>query len=201
MNKKIAMFSSMINIMAVFSFAICMIIGSDAGSYFSSMFIAFSFIPMVCAFAWLSKEKFRVAGYSAVGFATIYATIILLVYFAQLTTVRIGGLTQQAAMLLDFKQFGLLFNYDLLGYALMSLATFFAGFTIETKSKSDKWLKGLLMIHGIFFISCLVLPMIGLFSTDMKGADWIGIAVLEFWCIYFIPVGILSFLHFSKIEK
>lgn len=201
MNRKIGMLSSLINVIAVFSFAICMIIGSNLGSYFSSMFIAFSFMTMVCAYAYFSKEKLKVAGYSAVGFAIIYATIILLVYFAQLTTVRLGGLTDQAAMLLDFQQFGLIFNYDLLGYALMALATFFVGLTIETKTKPDKWLKGLLLVHGIFFISCLILPIIGVFSNDMNNVNWIGIAVLEFWCIYFIPVGILSFLHFSRIEK
>ncbi len=40
--------------------------------------------------------------------------------------------------------------------------------------------------------------MLGIFSSDMKGPDWIGTAVLEFWCIYFTPIGILSFLHFKK---
>ena len=55
-----------------------------------------------------------VLGYIAVAFSAVYTTIILLVYFAQLTTVRFNDLTQQAAALLDFQQCGLLFNYDLL---------------------------------------------------------------------------------------
>lgn len=75
-----------------------------------------------------------------------------------------------------------MFSYDLLGYALMALSTFFVGLTIEVKSKPDKCLKGLLLVHGIFFISCLVMPILGLFSTDMQGAYWIGVAVLEFCC-------------------
>jgi hypothetical protein len=41
------------------------------------------------------------------------------------------------------------------------------------------------------------MPMLGLFSPDMQGADWIGIAVLLVWCVYFTPVGVLSFLHFK----
>lgn len=198
MNKKIGMYSSLINVLAVFSFSICMLIGSNFGSYLSSMFIAFSFVTIVCTYAYFSQEKSKVAGYTAIGFAIIYSTIILLVYFAQLTTVRLGELTHQASVLLDFQEFGLFFSYDLLGYALMALSTFFIGLTIETKSKSDKCLKVLLLTHGMFFVTCLVMPMLGLFSTDMQGADWIGVAVLEFWCIYFIPIGILSFLHFSK---
>jgi hypothetical protein len=199
MNRKIGMFSSASNLLAVIGFAVSMLIGSDFGSYFSSMFIAFSFVPMMCAYAYFSKEKSKLAGVTAVGFAAMYAAIILLVYFAQLTTVRFGGLTEQAAVILDFKQFGLLFNYDLLGYALMALATFFAGLTLEAVSKADKWLKGLLLVHGIFFFSCLIVPMLGLFQAD--GEEGIGIALLEFWCVYFMPIGILSFLHFSKYEK
>lgn len=201
MNKKVGMYSSVINLIAVFSFALCMLFKNNFGSYLSSMFIAFSFMPMVCTFAYFSKEKSKVAGYTAIGFAAIYGTIIMLVYFAQLTTVRASDLTEQASKILDFQQFGLFFSYDLLGYALMALSTFFVGLTIEAKSKNDMWLKGLLLVHGAFFVSSLVLPMLGLFSNNMKGADWIGIAILEFWCVYFIPVGFLSFKHFSKYEK
>jgi putative Mn2+ efflux pump MntP len=64
--------------------------------------------------------------------------------------------------------------------------------------KSDKWLKALLMVNGVFFVTCFAMPLLGLFTEDMKGANWIGTAVLEFWCMYFIPVGILSFIHFKR---
>lgn len=137
-NRKTGMLSSIINFAAVISFAVCMLIGSDFGNYFSSMFIAFSFVPMMCTHAHFTKEKAKAAGYTAVSFASMYAAIILLVYFAQLTTVRNENLTPQASSLLDFQSFGLLFNYDLLGYALMALATFFAGLTLEVKSKPDR---------------------------------------------------------------
>ena len=40
---------------------------------------------------------------------------------------RLAGLTEKARELLDFQQMGLFFSLDLLGYALMSLAAFFAG--------------------------------------------------------------------------
>ena len=52
----------------------------------------------------------------------VSSIIILLVYFTQLTTVRFGGLTEQAQELLDFQQMNLFFSFDLLGYALMALA-------------------------------------------------------------------------------
>jgi len=202
MNRKIGIFSSLINIGAVIGFALCMPLKFNFGSYFFSMFIALSFIPMMWAYAYYSENKYKLAGYISAGFASMYATIILLVYFAQLTTVRLDSLTPQAAALLDFQRFGLLFNYDLLGYALMALSTFFAGLTIRANLRADKWLKYLLMIHGVFFISCLIVPMLGLFRAGGAGdPSWMGMAVLEFWCGYFIPVGILSYLHFVKCEE
>ena len=108
---------------------------------------------------------------------------------------RLAGLTEKARELLDFQQMGLFFSLDLLGYALMSLATFFAGLTVEPKDKPSKWLRALLMIHGVFFISCLIMPMFGVFQADSPA--WIGVAVLEFWCAYFCPVAALA-LHYFR---
>lgn len=198
MNKKIGMYSSAVNFIAVICFALSMLFGCDHCSYFFSMFIAFSFVPMMCGYAYFSGKGTKLAGYVSVAFSAIYTAIILLVYFAQLTTVRLNGLTQQAAILLDFQKCGLLFNYDLLGYAVMSLAALFAGLTVPSQTKADRWLKYLLMIHGVFFISCMIAPMLGSFKADSP--TWIGVAVLEFWCLYFCPISILSYLHFSDCK-
>lgn len=199
MNRKIGMWSSAVNAIAVVGFAISMLFGFTFGSYFSSMFIAFSFVVMTCGFAYFAEKEAKLSGYVAMAFAAVYATIILFVYFTQLTTVRLDDLTQQAAALLDFQRYGLLFNYDLLGYAVMALATFFDGLTIKPRTKTDRWLKYLLMIHGAFFVSCLIVPMLGLFKAGRS--TWIGVAVLEFWCLVFCPIGILSYLHFLKCKE
>ncbi len=196
MNRKIGMYASLLNFISVLAFAVSMLAGFDFGSYFSSMFIALSFVTMTCAFAYFSDKSRKVAGIAASAFAVMYAGIILLVYFAQLTTVRLDELSGSAGRILDFGQFGLFFNYDLLGYALMSLAMFFAGLTVNPCSKADRWLKILLLVHGVFFVSCLVMPMLGVFKAGSP--EWIGAAVLEFWCVYFMPVGILSYVHFSR---
>ncbi|MFT3984923.1 MAG: hypothetical protein QM697_13530 [Lachnospiraceae bacterium] len=198
MNRKIGMFAAAVNVMAVTGFALTMAAGSDFGGYLASVFIALGFVPMMCSFCLLAKQKTKLAGYLSMGYAAIYATIILLVYFAQCTTVHRGGLSEEAMDILDYRRFGLFFNYDLLGYAMMSLSTFFAGLTIDGKTRGDRWLKALLLIHGIFFITCLLIPMLDVFSADRSSSAWIGTAVLEFWCIYFIPIGILSFQYFRK---
>ena len=198
MNKKVGMISAVVNACAVCAFALSMLFDFDFGGYLVSMLIAFSFIPLICAFAAYGSAETRVLHNTAMLFAAMYATFILLIYFAQVTTVRLGDLSESARALIDYQQFGLFFNYNLLGYGFMSLSTFFVGLAIVVKSKSDRILKWLLQIHGVFAISGLVIPMLGLFHQDMQGADWIGVAVLLFWCVYFIPIGILSFLHFKN---
>ena len=199
MNKKIGAASSIVNLLTVLGFAVSMLLSFNFSSYLCSMFIAFSFVPMMCCFLHFAVPERKAAGYVAVAFASVYAAIILLVYFTQLTTVRFGGLTEQARVLLDFQQMNLFFSFDLLGYALMALATFFAGLTICPKKKVDKWLRALLLIHGVFFISCLVLPILSIFQADSPA--WVGVVVLEFWCVYFCPVTILSFLYFQSKEE
>ncbi|MGL1892965.1 MAG: hypothetical protein OCD02_15130 [Spirochaetaceae bacterium] len=200
MNRKIGIYSSIINALSVTAFLFFLIIGNDFGSYLVCMFIAFSFIPMMCTYSFYSSPDKKVAGYIAMVFSSVYAVLILLVYFAQVTAVSLDGLNEQATQIIDYSKYGLFFSYDLLGYGIMALSTFFVGLTIDVKSKRDKWLKWLLIIHGIFFISCFIMPMLGLFSPNMEGSDWVGVAVLGFWCVYFIPIGVLSALYFKQKE-
>ena len=51
MNKKIGVSSAVVNFIAVFCYALSMLFGYNYASYFSSMLLAFSFVPMMCAFA------------------------------------------------------------------------------------------------------------------------------------------------------
>lgn len=200
MNRKIGMAASALTLIAVVGFALSMIFGSTFWSYVSSMFIAWGFVPLICALASYSGSETKSAGYTAVAFATVYSVFIMVVYFAQVTTVRLTELSQPAAQLLDYTKFGLFFSYDLLGYGFMALATFFVALTIKTRTRGDKWLKGLMMVHGLFAFGILM-PILGVFSPDMAGdaaSDLMGVAILGFWCAYFTPVCLLSYLHFKQ---
>jgi hypothetical protein len=54
------------------------------------------------------------------------------------------------------------------------------------------------MIHGVFAISCVLMPMLNVFTSNMAGGDIIGTIALLFWYAYFLPIGILSAIHFRK---
>ncbi len=199
MNRKFGMYSAILTFLAVFGFAAFRAIGSDMGSYFTSLFISWGAVPLVCSFAAFTKKEDKAAAYTAMAFAAIYGVFIAIVYFAQMTTLQ-TNLTDQASILLDYKRFGLFFNYDLLGYGFMALAFFFVALTLEVRDKGDKWLKILMLVHGVFWITGILLPVLGVFKADMAGGDLIGILVLEFWCIYFMPVCLLSYRYFKKLR-
>lgn len=202
MNKAIASIGATIVSISVLLFAVCMLIQFNFGSYFVCMLLPIGYIMMTAGFCDESDEKHRVAANVGMAFAVIYAVMILLVYFAQTTAVRLGSLDEQAVKILDYSRGGLFFSYDLLGYGMMALSTFFVGLTIDAKNKADKWLKYLMIIHGIFFFGCFIMPMTGVFSSMSNGENSIGgVVALEFWCAYFIPVGVLSMIHFSKESK
>lgn len=199
MNKTIAKIGSIIVALTIILFAIFMVT-SKFGSYFVCIFLALGYLMMIAGYHNESSDDRKVAANVGLIFGCIYVVLILLVYFAQTTAVRTDSLNEQATRILDYSRGGLLFCYDLLGYGMMALSTFFIGFTIQPKNKKDKWIKYLMMIHGMFFFGCLIMPMTGVFSASMsEGSDSIGgIIALEFWCAYFLPIGILSIFHFKN---
>lgn len=192
---------SLITASSVALFAIFMLISFRFGSFFVCMFLSLGFALMVSGFAQECEPGRKAAANGAMIFAAVYCVLILLVYFAQTTSVRLDGLNEQSIQIIDYSKSGLFFNYDLLGYALMALSTFFIGLTIKVQNKADKWLKWLLIIHGSFFIPCLLLPMLGVFSSNSGSSYWTGVIVLEFWCAYFLPVCVLSYLHFKRKQS
>jgi hypothetical protein len=199
MNRLIARIGTAIVTVTVLLFALCMIVDFTFGSYLVCMFLPLGYLMTAVGFQQESEQDRRVASTVGVVLAAVYATLILLVYYAQTTTVRTETLNEQAATVLDYRRGGLLFNYDLLGYGMMALSTFFIGLSMRAERKADKWLKALLLIHGVFFLSCFVLPMTGMLGAMADGgAGNGGTAALLCWCAYFLPIGILSFLHFRK---
>ncbi|NLL77959.1 MAG: hypothetical protein GX235_12075 [Clostridiales bacterium] len=201
MNKKIGIRAASINLIAVIGFSVSMLVNAKppTASYLTSMGNAFSFVVMICTFAHYAEETSRVAAFAAMLFGGMYAICNSIVYFIQLATVRNDSLTGQAASLLHFQQYGLMFNLDMLGYSLMSLSTFFIGLTIQEKKHPEKWLKWLLIIHGAFAVCCFIVPLLGIFNTETAGnSSLAGILILEFWCIYFAPISVLSISYFSN---
>ncbi len=200
MDKRIGQIGAGIVSVCVVGFALGMLVNQIIVCYLTSIGIAWGLVLMNGAFLRFSRADAKTAAVCAVAFGAMYAFCNTMVYFVQVSTVRNAELTGVALQLLDYRQFGMMFDLDLLGYCLMAVSKFFAGLTILVRDKGDRWLKVLLLLHGIFAIGCFILPMLGLFSTNMQGADWIGTVIMEFWCVFFLPIGILSFRYFTKAK-
>ena len=198
MNQLLAKIGAAVVTVTVFLFAVFILCSFNFGSYLVCMFLPIGYIMMAAGFHHESSEQTKVAATIGLVLSAVYAVLILLVYYAQTTTVRLEEMNDQAAQVLDYQKGGLLFNYDLLGYGMMALSTFFIGLSIRAENKPDRWLKWLMIIHGVFFLSCFFMPMTGMFThmADGNGGNGGGIALL-FWCVYFLPIGILSYRHFS----
>ena len=202
MNRFIPKTGAAIVTVTVFLFAIFLIVNFTFGSYLVCMFLPIGYIMIAAGFHYESPEEQRVSANIGMIFSAIYAVLIFLVYFAQTTTVRLENLNEQAIQILDYQRGGLLFDYDLLGYGMMALSTFFIGLSVKADSQSDQWLKRLMMIHGIFFISCFIMPMTGVFTSMSSGETGNGGTIaLLFWCAYFLPIGVLAYQHFGKEKK
>ena len=199
LNKMIPQIGSAIVMVTVFLFALFLIINYSMGSFFVCLILPLGFIMMTAGFHNECENDRKVAANIGLVLSVVYCTFIMLVYFTQLTTVNNEQLTEQAANLLEMGKCGLIFNFDLLGYGIMALSTFFTGLSMKAKNKTDKWLKALMMIHGVFYLSCTFMPITGMFLKMTSGGDGIGGRLaLVAWCVYFLPIGILSFLHYRK---
>ena len=198
LDKMMSKAGSVIVTVTVFLFAVFLMIDFAMGSFFVCLILPIGFIMMTAGLHRECENGRKVAANTGLILAGVYATFIMLVYFSQLTTVNNEQLNEQAAKLLEFDKYGLIFNYDLLGYGVMALSTFFTGLSMKPDSKTDKWLKALLMIHGVFYFSCTFMPMTGMFTKMSSGSGIGGRLALVVWCVYFLPIGILSFLHFNK---
>ena len=208
MNQTIGKMGASITGLAVLSFAVSMIIrlfDDSIGTFpscLSSLFIAIGFVVFICSIiAVNNKSENRAVGIAGISFAGIYAVIIFLVYFSEITTVRMNNtLSEEALSIISYGYTGsLFFNYDLLGYAMMALSTFLSAFAIIPKDKGDKALRLLLWIHGVFFLPCLIIPMFPVFKA---GASVLfGTILLETWCAYFLPICILGFRYFRTSEN
>ena len=88
MNRTIPRTGAAIVTVTVFLFAVCMTVDFPFGSYAVCMVLPLGYIMMAMGFQYESRESRRVPANIGAAFGVIYAVLVLLVYFAQTTTVR-----------------------------------------------------------------------------------------------------------------
>ncbi|MCR5462102.1 MAG: hypothetical protein K6E87_03435 [bacterium] len=201
MNKKITLIGLIITLVTTFLFALFLLIDFKMGYFFVCIILAIGYIMMTAGLT-SDVEKDKSLKSLALGFGAIYAVLIFIVYFTQVTVVNKGNAEAEVLEVLDYGNMNLMFYLDILGYGIMALSTFFLGLTIKTDDRMTKTFKILLMVHGLFFIPCLIMPMTPLMDKKEGSSSDGGVIALEFWCLYFIVLcafGLISVLKKKKV--
>lgn len=116
-----------------------------------SLLLGSCFLVLIAALHRLAPADTRVFSQIALAFATVYATLISLVYFVQLTLVAprlAAGDTAGIEYLIFVPYRSFLFAVDLLGYSFMCVAALFAGFALPLQVKGARAARSLLLLNG-----------------------------------------------------
>ena len=170
----------------------------NTGMFFSGIVIALSFIFMVYSYLVFSNDENKPYIIFSLILSIVYFIYILFGYSIQFSGLFFLGNTEKKFMLSNYYNFESFLNFNIFGYLLLSLSSFFIGLSIETNSKKDNILKLMMLNHtifGIFFILSLF-KMIFNYVSDYYFLT--GLVIKIKWCIYFSLICILSFGYFRK---
>lgn len=202
-NSRVGFFSALTAMTSTILFGISLIMNAPNLSFGVCMILSWSYIALTCAFATKAAMDRKALAYTGMALACVYAVFVNLVYFTQLTIVNQKAASDDVLKILIFQPGSLMFAFDILGYGIMALSTFFVGMSIAPARTTDKWLRRLLMIHGIFAPICFVFPTLGIFNNteSIEQTSTSGMIGLVGWCLYFIPIMILSAGHYREIRR
>ena len=166
-------------------------------AYASSMGIAICFLCLTVANESFAGSKMYAR--LSIAFAIIYCTLVCIVYYTQLSFVRLGSPSPEALSIVSYvPPRTAFFALDILGYFFMSLSVFFLGLTMHT----DLLLRKLLVAMGLWGGICIAVPLLPFFyEQSNSSSDTVGILALSLWAILFCPLMIMLAKHFGQQSK
>ena len=156
-----------------------------------SLLLGISFVVLMVSVHYVAEASARIWSHVAIAFASIYATLISIVYYVQLAFVipRLARGSAEGIELLLFEPFdSFLYAVDVYGYSLMSLSTLFAAPVFRNKGL-ERWIRVALIANG-----CLV-PFLAL-QMYWPPLIWGG----SLWAITFPAATWLLAVHFGRMR-
>jgi hypothetical protein len=123
-----------------------------------SLFLGIAFAVLMVSVHYYAPEDRKIWSHAAIVFATIYAVLISINYFVQLTLVvprMLRGDIESIRFLLFIPFDSFLYSVDILGYSFMSVSTLFAAF-VFTGGGLERTVRRFLIANG------LILPFLAL---------------------------------------
>ncbi len=207
------------------------LLGRSSGQlpFLAGFLLAPSFIGMMAAIHQQAPAPKRIWSLLGMAFAVVYAVLVDIVYYVQLTVTKIGvggplnavpGVTAApaagASSAIGLQQFiytpgTAIFALDMLGYACMCLATWAAAYSFTGRDNVSTWIRRLFIIHGVLVFPTILAPVLmagtGANGTTISGVttsgagDKLGYVVLLFWCAIFIPLTLTVMRYFRLKMK
>lgn len=156
-----------------------------------SLLLGLSFVVLTVSIHYYADASARIWSHVAVAFASMYATLVGIVYYVQLAFVipRLARGDTEGIQLLIFEPFdSFLYAVDLLGYSLMSLSTLFAAAVFGGRGL-ERWIRRALIANG-----CLI-PFLAL-QMYYPPLIWGG----SLWAVTFPTATCLLAIHFSRVQ-
>jgi hypothetical protein len=156
-----------------------------------SLLLGVSFVVLMLSIHYSAEPATRIFSHIAAAFATMYASLISIVYYVQLAFVipHLARGDSESIRLLIFEPFdSFLYAIDVYGYSLMSLSTLFAA-PIFKRQGLQRWIRRALIANG-----CLI-PFLAL-QVYYPPLIWGG----SLWAITFPLATWLLAIHFSRLR-
>jgi len=163
-----------------------------------AMIVVFAYLVLMVILSNRVEEKKKLFGQITVIFASMSAAIFFVTYFTQIAVIQpalLKGETDGISLLTQFNPHGFFIAFEELGFLLMVISFLFAGLAMTTKTKLEKWIKGI-------FIGCFILTMtslvIFLITMGLNREYLFEIAAYSFTWLALIINGILLYKLFNK---
>ena len=156
-----------------------------------SLLLGVTYVVLTVSIHYTAEASARIWSHLAVVFASMYATLISIVYYVQLAFVipRLAQGRGEGIQLLIFEPFdSFLYAVDVFGYSLMSLSTLFAAAVFRSQG-IERWIRWALIANG-----CLI-PFLAL-QMVYPPLIWGG----SLWAITFPTASWLLAIHFSRLQ-
>lgn len=156
-----------------------------------SLLLGIAFVVLTVSIHYCAETAARIWSHIALVFASMYATLISIVYYVQLAFVmpRVASGRTEGIDLLIFEPFdSFLYAVDVFGYSLMSLSTLFAAQAFGAGGL-ERWIRWALTANG------LLIPFLAL-QMFYPPLIWGG----ALWAITFPASSLLLAIHFSRMK-
>jgi hypothetical protein len=158
----------------------------------STLLLIPSFVTLMVGFHHFIDADGKVWSHIAVIWAGIYAAILGINYYLQITVVpsNVAAGNKEGLQLLAMTNFDSAFwSLEAIGYCFMGLSTLFAAFALKARGL-ERWIKTLLIINGILGLAGAIFWAARNMMVMMVG--------LGLWCLLFPVTTILLAIYFRR---